>query len=171
MDVMALRTWGIAVSAAAIASLVTFAVSACDRPPSQVEEQLPVAQGIAQVAQAPSDRDHEPASAARAAAPTSFVVRFQGNGPMARAQAQAAGGQQTAAQRAIEAQLARQAAFRGLCFDRFTVGAAEVVLRTCTAAPPPEQAQITARWLARLNAMPGVAYADANATVSQDRAQ
>jgi hypothetical protein len=62
--------------------------------------------------------------------------------------------------------LRRQSDFAGLCFDRFTVGAAEVVLRTCTAIVASERANVQQSWLTRLRAMAGVAYVDANASVS-----
>lgn len=181
MDVKSLRTWGIAVSAAAIASLLTFAVTACEQqtvgPTSEqttVTELEGDAQALASTEQAPSDdvvfeTAEAPPPPVRGGTMIGFLVRFQGTGPMARAQALAARGQEAQAERAIETQLARQAAFRGLCFDRFTVGAAEVVLRTCAAVPQTEHASASARWLARLNAMPGVTYADANAAVTQDR--
>jgi hypothetical protein len=57
-----------------------------------------------------------------------------------------------------------------LCFDRFTVAAAEIVLRSCEAVAGHERAAYTARWLDRLQAMRAVAYADANASVSPERA-
>jgi hypothetical protein len=76
----------------------------------------------------------------------------------------------TLAQHRIEAQLRRQRAFSGLCFERFTAGAAEVVLRTCNAIAARQRAAIEARWLSRLRGMRAVAYADVNATASLDRA-
>lgn len=170
MDVNALRTWGIAASAAAIAALTTFALTARDEPAAEAAQTE--TQGVAEIAQSASD-DVVLEAADAAASPRGealgFLVRFRGQGPLARAQAEAAQGQEQVAQRAIETQLARQAAFRGLCFDRFTVGAAEVVLRTCAVVPAAARARMSQSWLRRLNAMPGVAYADANATVTQDR--
>jgi hypothetical protein len=53
-----------------------------------------------------------------------------------------------------------------LCFERFTAGAAEVVLRSCNPIGALEQQQ----WVARLRAMRAVAYADVNATAAQERA-
>ena len=152
MNANALRTWGIAVSAA----LMTGALVIALQPAPSAEAQ---SGGPVQLAQAPAQ-----------AAPISFLVRFTGSGPIARAQRQAARGDVQEAQRQLEIQLRRQQAFRGLCFDRFTTGATEVVLRTCAAIVPSERANQEARWLAELRAMRGVAYVDVNATATQQRA-
>jgi hypothetical protein len=110
------------------------------------------------------------AQAENTAAPLAFVVRFRGGGPIARAQANAARGRTSVAQAEIEAQLRRQSDFRGLCFDRFTAGAAEVVLRTCAAIVPSERERVQRAWLERLRAMRAVEYADVNATATRERA-
>ncbi|HRP10430.1 MAG TPA: hypothetical protein PLK37_05295, partial [Terricaulis sp.] len=98
------------------------------------------------------------------------LVRFQGQGPIASAQRAAQGGRLAQGQRVIEAQLARQTAFAGLCFDRFTAGAAEVVLRTCDVIAANARAATQQNWLTRLQAMRAIAYVDANAVASQSRA-
>ena len=147
MNVNALRTWGIAVSAAMIAA--SLAVAA--QPAPRVE--------ALQLAQAEQQ-----------AAPLSFLVRFRGAGPIARAQRAAGQGETEAAQRQVEVQLGRQRDFAGLCFDRFTIGAAEVVLRTCEAIVPSERADMQQEWLTRLRAMRAVEYVDANAPATQGRA-
>ncbi len=156
MNANALRTWGIAVSAGLMA--VALMIAAPWRP-ADARAPAPV-----ELAQAPAQTQ------AQAAAPVGFVVRFRGTGPIAQAQARAARGQTAAAGREIDAQLRRQPALAGLCFDRFTVGAAEVVLRSCAPVPASERAAYQARWLARLQAMRAVAYVDANATLTQERA-
>lgn len=150
MDVNALRFWGIGASSAVIAVALVLALQPA--PSAQ-------AQAVFEVAQAETQSQ-----------PVSFLVRFRGEGPIARSQAQAARGQTGPAQREIEAQLLRQTAFSGLCFDRFTVGAAEVVLRSCDAIAASERASVQARWLQRLQAMRAVAYADVNTTATQGRA-
>jgi hypothetical protein len=155
MDLNALRTWGIAVSGA----LMVGALALAAQPAPQAEARQALEPGGFEIAQAPAQ-----------ATPVAFLVRFQGSGPIAQAQARAARGQMQAAQRTVEAQLRRQRAFSGLCFDRFTVGAAEVVLRSCEPVAGHERAGYTARWLDRLQAMRAVAYADANASVSPERA-
>jgi len=148
MDVNALRLWGIAVSAA----LISGALFISAQPFAEAQTSP-----LAQFAQAPQP-EH-----------VGFVVRFRGEGPIARAQAMAARGNQQQAQRQIEAQLVRQTAFNGLCFDRFTVGAAEVVLRSCQPVAASERAAYQDRWVRRLRAMRSIAYADANAAASQNR--
>ena len=134
MDVNALRTWGIAVSGALMVGAL--ALAAQPSPPAEARQVLEP--GGFEIAQAPAQ-----------AAPVAFLVRFQGAGPIAQAQARAARGQVQVAQRTVEAQLRRQTAFAGLCFDRFTVGGAEIVLRSCEAVAGPERAASQARWVAR----------------------
>lgn len=145
-----LRTWGIAVSGA----MMAVAIFVAARPATEVHA-------------APLPPEFEVAQAPAQAAPVAFLVRFRGAGPIARAQALAARGQTTSAQRQVEAQLIRQTDFSGLCFDRFTVGGAEIVLRTCAAIVASERASVQQRWLTRLRAMRAVDYVDANATASQ----
>lgn len=151
MDVNALRTWGIVVTGSLLAVAMMIALE-----PDGAADAQP--QSAAQIAPAPS------------AAPLGFIVRFRGAGPIARAQAQAARGQTAQAQRQVELQLRRQTAFAGLCFDRFTVGGAEIVLRTCEAVAASERAAVQQRWGARLRAMRAVEYVDVNATATQQRA-
>jgi len=153
MEVNALRTWGIAVTGALMAAALVIAF----QPQTHAEAQQPAMSE--QLAQAPGDR-----------ASVGFIVRFRGTGPIARAQASAARGQIAPAQRQVEIQLQRQSAFNGLCFDRFTVGGAEIVLRTCEAVAASERAAVQQSWGARLRAMRAVEYVDVNATVTQQRA-
>jgi hypothetical protein len=154
MNLNALRAWGIAVSGGLMA--IALAVSL------QPEIQSATAQRLVDVAQA---------APANPAAPIEFVVRFRGEGPIARAQARAArGGDLALAQRRIEMQLRRQQGFQGLCFGRFTAGAAEVVLRTCDGVPAVDRHSVQERWLQRLRAMRAIAYADANIVAALERA-
>jgi hypothetical protein len=152
MDVNALRTWGIAVTGALMVGALVIAF----QPQTHAEAQM---QGVAELAQAQTS-----------AAPVGFIVRFRGTGPIARAQAQAARGQLAQAQRQVTLQLQRQTAFSGLCFDRFTVGGAEMVLRTCEPVAASERSAVQQSWSTRLRAMRAVEYVDANATVTQERA-
>jgi len=154
MNASALRVWGIAASAAVMAVALTIAL----QPTQNAQAEPPTSYQVAQ------------AGGATEAAPVAFLVRFRGQGPIARSQALAARGQTQAAQREIEAQLRRQSAFAGLCFDRFTVGASEVVLRTCEPVAASERARVQQNWLNRLRAMRAVEYADANAAATQGRA-
>lgn len=152
MNVQMLRFWGLIVGSALMAFALWIAALGPEGAPASAQTPAPV-----QLAQAQ-------------AAPASFLVRFRGSGPIARAQADAARGQHANAQTRIEAQLRRQTSFTGLCFERFTAGAAEVVLRTCDPVAARELAQVQAQWLSRLRGMRAVAYADVNATAAPQRA-
>ncbi len=152
MDVNALRIWGIAVTGALMAGALAIAFQPQTRAQAQPR-------AVAQLAQMEARAAH-----------VGFIVRFRGAGPIARAQGQAARGQIAQAQRQVEAQLGRQRAFAGLCFDRFTVGGAEIVLKTCETVAASERAGVQQSWGARLQAMRAVEYVDANATVTQERA-
>lgn len=152
MDVNALRLWGIGVTAALMAGAIFFAFE----PRTDAEAQPRGAAELAQTETVP--------------APVGFIVRFRGAGPIARAQAQAARGNLTQAQRQVQIQLERQRAFAGLCFDRFTAGAAEIVLRTCESVSASEREAVQQSWGARLRAMRAVEYVDANTTVTQQSA-
>jgi hypothetical protein len=153
MNLNALRAWGIAVSGGLMA--IALAVSL------QPDVRSARAERLEHVAQAASNSP---------AAPIEFVVRFRGEGPIARAQARAARGDLAAAQRQIEVQLRRQDAFQGLCFSRFTAGAVEVVLRTCDGVPAADRLRVQEGWLRRLRAMRAIAYADANIVAALERA-
>jgi hypothetical protein len=152
MDVNAMRTWGIAVSGAMLVGALAIALQPDTPATAQSRESVEIAQ------------------AETRAAPVAFIVRFRGQGPLARAQGRAAQGQMAPAQLQVELQLRRQGAFSGLCFDRFTVGGAEMVLRTCEAVAASERVDVQQRWGARLRAMRAVEYVDLNATVTQERA-
>jgi hypothetical protein len=153
MDVHALRVWGIVAGVVLIALALWIAALGPETAPARASTQrtIELAQGQPE-------------------APASFLVRFRGSGPIARAQAAAGRGRTAEAQRRIETQLTRQDAFVGLCFDRFTAGAAEVVLRTCDPVAARERTAIEARWLSRLRAMRAVDYADVNAAATLERA-
>jgi hypothetical protein len=80
---------------------------------------------------------------------------------MARAQRLAMrGGHEREARRQVERALARQRAFRGLCFDHFTARG-DVVLRACTSAAGTD-------WSVRLRTIPAVTNVDAIAQLPQD---
>lgn len=152
MNANAIRAWGIAASGAVMAVALAISLQA---PPSPEAQAKQITDAAVQ-----SSRP----------AVVSFVVRFQGSGPIARAQARAARGDVERAAREVEVQLRRQRAFAGLCFDRFTAGGAEIVLRTCAPIASQDSAAVQQTWLSRLRAMRAVAYADANVTAAPGRA-
>lgn len=143
MDLRALRISGIAVSGALIGGAVLFAMSA--RPPtSSPPHQAPVAPPVQPAAQ-----------------PAAFAISLRGDGPLARAQRLAMrGGHETGARRQVERELARQRAFRGLCFERFTPRG-DIVVRTC-------EGTVGADWQARLRALPAVTNVDGPSQLAQD---
>jgi hypothetical protein len=143
MDERTLRTLGLAVGCGALAIAATIAAMSGPAPPSPAPRAAPAA-----------DTAH-----------AAFIVRFKSDHPLGKAQALAAQGKAGAAKAAAERAL-NAPDLKGLCFERFTLGGAETVLRPCGGGPrsTPEA------WLARLRAMPGVDYADANVTLDAEKA-
>ncbi|MGE0596357.1 MAG: hypothetical protein AB7P07_08325 [Hyphomonadaceae bacterium] len=178
MNAHALRNWGIGVGAAALAGALAIATFTGDPQPTPAPSEAPpeIAAPLEPEA-APAVSEEPVFEAADAQGPPppavtqnlSFIVRFQGAGPLGRAQAAAAQGREAEAQRSAEAALRTQASLRGLCFDRFTVGGAEMVLRPCAPVAAGEQATARDRWLTRLRSMPAVAYAEVNSVAEPGR--
>jgi hypothetical protein len=96
----------------------------------------------------------------------SFVVRFREPHPLARAQALEAAGQCEQAQQLARETIAARADLAGLCFDRFTLGGAEIVLKACAPISPDEAEAFQRTWVERFATMDGVEYADANLVVT-----
>lgn len=95
----------------------------------------------------------------------SFVVRFEAGHPMGRAQQLAAQGRSADADLAARETIRTRRDLRGLCFDRFTNGGAEVVLRACNDVPTAQRATFQRTWEQRFDTMTGVEYADPNYTL------
>ena len=171
MDANLLRSIGIALGSAALAGALW--ISQAARDSAAVDGPLGITTPQASAAPSPP-LVFEPAGAEAPspdASHVSLLVRFRGSGPLAQAQALAERGRESEAGRAAAAALSRQSAFRGLCFDRFTVGGAEMVLRSCVPVAAGDVAQTSAQWLARLRAMPAVVYAEPNATAAPAQPQ
>lgn len=143
MNAEPLRISGAIVSALVIAAALFLALRTEDVPAAAMLMSEPFVQ-----------------SSAAAPAPLAFAVRFRGDGPIARAQEMAGRGSERRAARRIAAELGRQPAFDGLCFNGFTNHAAEVVLTSCVEIASEDRAQVQTRWLASLNRMPAVEYAN-----------
>lgn len=141
----ALRTWGIAASAAMLAASLVVALTP------------------ARGARAPSGAAVELTPVPEEA--ITFRVRFRGGGPIARAQERA----QDGAAETIAMQLRRQDAFEDLCFDRFDDRAKEVVLSTCNPVAAAQRTDLEQSWLRRLRAMRAVAYAEVESTPAAGR--
>jgi hypothetical protein len=140
MDDKTLRGWGIAIGAGAMA----------------------VAAGVATL----GGRAEERATATGADGQVEFLVAFDEGAPLADAQALAAKGEMARAETAARSALARSKQLSGLCFERFTLGGAEMVLRVCT--PTASATRDRDRWLKRLRRLDSVKYADANIVVGLD---
>jgi hypothetical protein len=147
MDLNTLRVSGIAVSGALIAGAIYVASTA-----PRVSDRAPAAPPVA-VNEAPPPRV--------SSEPQAFAVSFRGDGPLARAQRLAMrGGREQAARRQVERALARQHAFRGLCFDHFTPRG-DIVVRDGAGATGTD-------WQTRLRAVPAVTNVDATTQLTQD---
>lgn len=145
MDPKAVRTWGMAASGTAIVGALALASFDFDARPS--------------AAKAPSTLA-DPSGAA--AAPISFVVHFEGEHPLVQAQELAARGDLARAEAEAQRVIRGSSELRGLCFDRFTIGGAEIVLRACDPLSPEAAAEFQRAWVTRLQGMSGVDYAEAN---------
>lgn len=104
----------------------------------------------------------------RGAAYPSLIVRFEAPHPMARAQTLAAAGRLGEAAESARQTIRTRRDLRGLCYDRFTAGGAEVVLRACTTVPHPQRARFLETWTQRLNGAEGVDYAEPNYTLQPE---
>ena len=143
MDLRALRMSGIVVSGALIGGAALFAMSArppATRPPPQTPVTAPVQ---------------------ATARPLAFAISLRGDGPLARAQRLAMrGGRESAARRQVERELARQSAFRGLCFERFTPRG-DIVVHTCEGTADTD-------WQAQLRTISAVTNVDPIRQTTQD---
>ena len=175
MDDKTLRNAGIALGGGALAVAVAIASMSGGglKPtpfPSPPEAAAPTISGPSgDVSAAPSAPT--PAVEPAAAVPppedltTTFIVRFKAAHPLGKAQALAAKGRLTAAAAAAKKALAA-GDMKGLCFERFTLGGAETVLRLC-----PDTQTSAKAWLTKLRTSPDVEYADANVTVDVEKKQ
>jgi hypothetical protein len=146
MDLRALRISGIVASGALIGAALILAMTA--RPAARAPPRPP----------APATAAPQPI-----AAPAAFAISLRGEGPLARAQRLAmSGGRDGAARRRVERELARQRAFRGLCFQQFSARG-DIVVRICG------QGTTSVDWRARLRAMPAVTNVDAAGQLTQDQ--
>jgi hypothetical protein len=96
--------------------------------------------------------------------PISYVVNFRPSHALGRAQVLQNAGRYDEAEHLVAATLRDNASLRGLCFERFTVGGAEIVLNVCAPSPWEERAVTQRRWLEQLGLTTGVAYVERNLT-------
>jgi hypothetical protein len=100
---------------------------------------------------------------------TLFIVKFKPAHPLGRAQHLAAQGKLTQARANAVAALTHSASLKGLCFERFTVGGGETVLRVCPRPALAKREAAAAWFLARLRANPLIEYADRNAVADVEQ--
>lgn len=98
----------------------------------------------------------------------SFIVSFRPSHDLGRAQALHNAGRYDEAAQLVAATLRDDMALRGLCFERFTLGGAEIVLTVCAPSSSDESVATQRRWLEQLSAAPGVLYAERNLVAHQD---
>lgn len=98
----------------------------------------------------------------------SFIVNFTLSHALGQAQSLESAGRHDEAARLVAATLREDAALRGLCFERFTLGGAEIVLSVCAFSSLEESFVTQRRWLAHLGATPGVAYVERNLVADHD---
>lgn len=176
MNANALRTGGIMAGAALLVGALGLAITGGDPAPSDKTEPAEVVRPAAETIEParPAEKQapvEEPVfeTAVAVAGSVSFIVRFAPDHPLARAQNLAAEGRMADAEREAERVVRRRRDLRGLCFDRFTVGGAEIVLRACDGVPAGEQEAFQRLWSERLQAMSGVEYAEANVILQPER--
>jgi hypothetical protein len=95
-------------------------------------------------------------------APMSYLVNFRPSHALGRAQAMQRAGRYAEAELLVGTTLRDDQSLRGLCFERFTVGGAEIVLNVCSPSPWEERSITQRRWLEQLGVTPGVAYVERN---------
>ena len=100
----------------------------------------------------------------------SFIVSFRPSHALGQAQALQGAGRYDEAARLVAVALRDDAALRGFCFERFTLGGAEIVLSVCAPSPLDDPLITQRRWLEQLGATPGVAYAELNLVTQREYA-
>ena len=179
MDEKAVRLWGVIVGGGCIAAALAAATlggpgkapePSADPPKVVTQTGSPVLPDKrVEVADASDASPGEPTAAAPSGEPVTFLVAFSTGHPLKAAQELEAQGRHAQAVQAANAALRQHRELRGLCYDRFTLGGAEIVLRTCAPAPASERAAVQRRWSARLTSMTGVEYAEPNVVAQPER--
>lgn len=151
----------VAFACARLTAFMTIAAVACSPVPSSSKPQnetqmkgdalFQFSPPIASTANEPQVRDD-----------VTFLVRFVSDHPLGRAQTLHARRKPAEAERLARAALRQERDLRGLCFERFTLGGAEIVLAPCTAPAPHRLRATQAFWMERFADMAGVEYAEPN---------
>jgi hypothetical protein len=118
----------------------------------------------------PAAENTQQTLAADTPSPMSFIVNFRPSHALGQAQALQNAGRYEEAARLVSVTLRDNTALRGLCFERFTVGGAEIVLNVCAPDPFEDPLVTQSRWLEQLGATMGVAYVERNLVAQQEGA-
>jgi hypothetical protein len=176
MDERAVRLWGVIIGGACIAAALSVATFTGPQQKAKPAPDKAATAPAAPAAETPPAKEVKIADAGPTAAPAAapgepltFIVAFAPGHPLKRAQELEAQGRHDAAVQAAHAALRGQRELRGLCYDRFTLGGAEIVLRLCTTPPESERTAVQRRWSARLSGMSGVEYAEPNVLAQPER--
>lgn len=97
-----------------------------------------------------------------------FIIRFSGQHPLAKAQAQYQSGDLAGAEAAAKTAVAQNRALRGLCFEKFTLGGSETVLAVCNRISATRVRAESDRWARRLRALDDVDYVDPNVILENE---
>lgn len=92
----------------------------------------------------------------------SFIMTFRSSHALGQAQALEGAGRHDEAAGLAAAALRDDAALHGLCFERFTLGGAEIVLSVCAPSSLEDAFVTQRRWLEHLGATPGIIYVERN---------
>jgi len=93
----------------------------------------------------------------------SFIANFGPSHALGRAQSLQSAGRAVEAERLVVETLRNDSALRGLCFERFTLGGADIVLSVCVPDRSQERSAMQVHWLDILGAQRGIIYVEANA--------
>ncbi len=167
MDVRMLRIGAVTLGAACLAVALALAVVTGEPEPEKAGPPLaaPLAPAPPPPVALPQVTDAQPPARQR----PSFLVRFEAGHPLGRAQTLAAQGRLAEAEETARNLVAARRDMRGLCFDRFTAGGAELVLSACADLDTDEAARFNEIWRERFAAMAGVAYAEPNAVADVEQ--
>jgi hypothetical protein len=115
-------------------------------------------------------KETEQVQAEAAAVRVSFIVNFRSSHDLGRAQGLQNAGRFDEAAQLVAATLRDDAALSGLCFERFTLGGAELVLNVCAPSSLEESFETQRRWLEQLEGTPGVDYVERNLVAQHEDA-
>ncbi|MGE4037879.1 MAG: hypothetical protein AB7F85_09020 [Hyphomonadaceae bacterium] len=124
----------------------------------------------AAISQTPIVDSADQALSVEAPSRMSYIVNFRPSHALGQAQILQNAGRYDEAEQLVVVTLRDNIALRGLCFERFTVGGAEIVLNVCAPDPFEDPLVTQDRWLEQLGATMGVAYVERNLVAQHEDA-